>query len=110
MAIPDDDGQYPSILTQLALAHRPPGEFLTQIVFTLPTLGCMGSLFYPCYQAGKRGEPQYGVDDINDSVNVGIGKAAYPLENRRSCLVDESRYGAPALKSGVFISTSSWVR
>ena len=58
----------------------------------------MGSLFDPCYQAGKGSEPEYGVDDVDDSMNVGIGKAADSSKNRGSRLVDESRYAAPALQ------------
>lgn len=62
----------------------------------------MGSLFDPCYEAGKGGKPEYGVDDVDGSVDVGIGKAAYPLENRGSRLIDESRYAAPALQRHYF--------
>ena len=58
----------------------------------------MRPLFDPSNQAGKGGEPKYGVDNIDDGVDVGIGEAAYPLKKRGSCLVDESRYAAPALK------------
>lgn len=56
----------------------------------------MGSLLDPSYQAGKGGKPKYGVDDVDDSVDVDIGKAAYALEKRKSGLIDEGRYAAPA--------------
>ena len=58
----------------------------------------MRSLLDPSYQAGKGGKPEYGVDDIDDSVDVDIGKAAYALEKRESGLVDEGTYAAPALQ------------
>lgn len=60
----------------------------------------MRTLFNPSDQAGKGGEPEYGVDDIDNHVDVGIGKAAYPLEDGGSRLVDESRYAAPTLPRG----------
>lgn len=58
----------------------------------------MGSLFNPCYQAGKGGEPEYGVDNVDDGVDIGTGKTAYPLEHRERRLVEESRYAAPTLQ------------
>ena len=47
---------------------------------------------------GEGGEPEYGIDDVDERVEVGIGKTAYPSENRESGLVDESRYAAPTLQ------------
>lgn len=93
-----DEGHYPCILTQLAFAHRSPSKIITQTIRALPILGRMGSLCDPCYQAGKGGKPEYGVNDIDDSMDVDIGKAAYPLEQRKSGLVNEGRYAAPALQ------------
>ena len=58
----------------------------------------MGSLFDPCYQAGKGSEPENGIHDVDDSVDIGARKAAYPVENRGSRLVDENRYAGPALR------------
>ena len=58
----------------------------------------MGSLIDPSYQTGEGGQPENGVNDIDDSMDVDIGKAAYPLEKRGSGLVDEGRYAAPALQ------------
>ena len=98
MSLPYNDGHYPCILTQLAHAHRPPSELLTQTIFALPIFCRMGSLFDPCYQASKGGEPEDGIDGVNDGMDVGMGEAAYPLENRESRLIDESRYAAPALQ------------
>ncbi len=69
----------------------------------------MGSLFDPCYQTGKCGEPEYGVDHVNDSVDVCIRKAAYSLENRGSRLVDERRYAAPALQKHRSLILVIWV-
>lgn len=60
----------------------------------------MRTLFDPSDQAGKGGEPEYGVDDIDDRMDVGIGKAPYPLKDGGSGLVDESRYAAPTLPRG----------
>ena len=93
-----DEGHYPCILTQLAFAHRSPSKFITQTIIALPVLSLMRSLLDPSYQAGKGGKPKYGVDDIDASMDVDIGKAAYPLKKRESGLVDESRYAAPALQ------------
>ena len=58
----------------------------------------MRSLFDPRDQAGKGGKPEDGVDDIDSSVYIGIGKAAYPLENGGGGLINESRYAAPTLQ------------
>lgn len=100
MFLPCNESYYPCILTQLALAHRPPSELLTQTIRALPIFCRMGSLSDPCYQAGKGGEPECGVDDVDDGVDVSIGKAADTLENGRGGLVDESRYAAPTLQRG----------
>ena len=83
-----DEGHYPCILTQLAFAHRSPSKFITQTITALPILGLMGSLLDPSYQAGQGCKPKYGVNDIDDSMDVDIGKAAYALEKRGSGLID----------------------
>ena len=98
MSLPYDDSHYPCILTQLALARRPPCKLLTQTVVALPIFCRMRSLFDPCHQGGKGSEPEYGVNNVEYTVDVGIGKAAYPLENRGSRLVEECRYAAPTLQ------------
>lgn len=98
MSLPYYDSQYPCILTHFALAHRPPSELVAQAVLALPIFCCVRSLFDPCYQAGKGSEPEYGIDDVDDSVDVGIGNPTYALKNGESRLVDESRYAAPALQ------------
>lgn len=98
MSLPYNESQYPCILTHLALAHRSPSELLTQIILALPILRGMGAFFNPCYQAGKGGEPENGVDNVDGSMDVGIRKTARPLEDRESRLVDESRDAAPALQ------------
>lgn len=98
MFLPDNDAHYPRILTQLALAHRPPSKLITQTVPALPILCRMRSFFDPRDQRGKGSQPENGVDNVNDSVDVDIRKAAYALKNRKSRLVDESRYAAPTLR------------
>ena len=98
MSLPYDDCQNPCIFAQLALAHRPPSKRLAQAILALPIFCRMGSLSDPCDQTGKGGEPEYGADDVDDSVDVGIGKATYSLKNRGSRLIDESRYAEPTLR------------
>ena len=97
-----DDAQYPCVPAELALAHRPPSEFFTQTVLALPTLCRMRALFYPRDQTGKCSEPKDGVDEVDDSVDIGVGKAAYALEDWESRLIDESRYTAPTLHTREF--------
>ncbi len=57
----------------------------------------MRALFDPRDQTGKGSEPEYGVDNVDNSVGIGIGKAANSSEDRESRLVDESRYTTPTL-------------
>ena len=94
-----DDAQYPCVPAQLALAHRPPSKFFTQTVLALPILCRMRALFDPRDQTGKCSEPQYGVDEVDDCVDIGVGKAAYALEDGGSGLIDESWYTAPTLQT-----------
>ena len=58
----------------------------------------MRALLDPHDRAGKGGKPYYGEDNVDDCVDIGIGKSAYPLKHRESCLVNEGRYAAPTLQ------------
>lgn len=82
----------------ICTCSQAPSKLLTPTIIALPILCRMRSLSDPGDDAGEGGEPEYGIDDVDERVEVGIGKTAYPSENRESGLADESRYAAPTLQ------------
>lgn len=83
---------------RICTCSQAPSKLLTPTIIALPILCRMRSLSDPGDHAGEGGEPEHGIDDVDERVEVGIGKTAYPSENRESGLVDESRYAAPTLQ------------
>lgn len=57
----------------------------------------MRSLFHPHCLPDKGCKPQDRIDDINNSVGVGIGVSLCPFENGKCGLVDQGRDAEPAL-------------